>query len=105
MEHNLSSLDLPTENYQALKALGFINVHEVTETTNISGWPELIAVPTTKTALDIYCENRESGTIYTFNKEFDDLLQSEMSYGNIVEISGEPGSGKTQLWYIVGYFF
>ncbi|GJQ73540.1 hypothetical protein Trydic_g13890 [Trypoxylus dichotomus] len=101
MEQNLSSLNITRENYERLNSLGFINVNEIKDTETVKQWPELTFVPTTKTALDVYCENSESGRLYTFNKELDELLEDELIPGNIIEICGEPGTGKTQVCFLL----
>lgn len=102
MEQNLSSLNLTTECYKTLKSSGFTYVKDINETEDSKEWVDLTLVSVTKTALDIYCNDNESGTIYTFNGAFDELLENELVPGNVVEICGEPGSGKSQIWYIIG---
>ncbi|KAK9743993.1 Rad51 [Popillia japonica] len=99
MEQNLSSLNLTTECYKTLKSSGFTYVKDINETEDSKEWVDLTLVPVTKTALDIYCNDNESGTIYTFNGAFDELLENELVPGNVVEICGEPGSGKSQICF------
>lgn len=104
MEQNLSSLNLTADDYHFLKSRGFTYVTEI-EDEPLREWKELISAPITKTALDIYREQIESGTICIFNKDFDNIFQRETISGNIIEICGESGSGKTQIWYMYMYYW
>jgi len=100
----ISSLNLDNDIYRAFSSLGYNNVIELTDEVvhkklDPKKWTQLSYIPETKTALDMYERDFRSGTIYTFNKELDKILENEMVPGNIIEFCGQAGTGKTQLWY------
>uniref|UniRef100_A0A2Z5TRT6 DNA repair protein RAD51 homolog 3 n=1 Tax=Reticulitermes speratus TaxID=60591 RepID=A0A2Z5TRT6_9NEOP len=57
----------------------------------------LTSVPPTKSALDIWHDECLSPHIVTFNKSVDDMLDGGIAVGEITELCGAPGSGKTQI--------
>lgn len=100
----ISSLNLDSDIYQAFSSLGYNNAIELTEEIvrkklSPDKWIQLCHIPETETALDMYEKDFRSGTVYTFNKNVDKILENEMVPGNIIEFCGQAGTGKTQLWY------
>ncbi|XP_039289275.1 DNA repair protein RAD51 homolog 3 [Nilaparvata lugens] len=53
--------------------------------------------PKTITALDLYNEEIKSEQIVTFSQSVDKLLDGGITLGEVTELSGASGSGKTQL--------
>lgn len=47
-----------------------------------------------------FLQDVDCDSIATFCKAIDDLLIGGVQLGRITELSGAPGSGKSQLWYL-----
>lgn len=41
------------------------------------------------------------GSIFTFSQQLNALLADGFPLGRLIEVAGESGSGKTQLWYVI----
>lgn len=52
----------------------------------------------TKSAYEIYKEEKDGGLIITLCKDLDDAIGGGIRVGSITELVGNPGAGKTQLW-------
>lgn len=52
----------------------------------------------TKTAYDVWKEEREAGFIITLCKDFDEAIGGGIRVSSITELVGGPGTAKTQLW-------
>lgn len=107
MYQPMSSLNLPDSKIKELQSIGYhyctdANTSEKTFASKIqiSKWNDLIHTPKTRSALDMYQEECISGTIFTSSKELDEALGGGIPVGLITEFCGEPGCGKTQVWYI-----
>lgn len=49
---------------------------------------------------DFRPQDVESDCIATFCKAIDELLNGGVQLGRLTELTGAPGSGKSQLWYL-----
>ncbi|XP_023724479.1 DNA repair protein RAD51 homolog 3 isoform X2 [Cryptotermes secundus] len=57
----------------------------------------LTSIPPAKSALDLWQAECTSPHIVTFSKAVDDVLDGGIVVGEITELCGAPGSGKTQI--------
>ncbi|XP_022907798.1 DNA repair protein RAD51 homolog 3 [Onthophagus taurus] len=100
MEQPLSSLNIEENRLNDLKSLGY---HYLTNKDSLKKYFEdeefknITKPPKTKTAFDLYIEQSNFGTIFTFLPGLDSILSEEIVSGNIIELYGESGSGKTQI--------
>lgn len=51
-----------------------------------------------KTAYDLWKEEKEAGFIITLCKDLDNAVGGGIRIGSITELVGAPGAGKTQFW-------
>lgn len=51
-----------------------------------------------KSAYEVYKEEKENGYIITLCRDFDDAIGGGIRIGSITELVGGPGVGKTQFW-------
>lgn len=98
MEQSISSLNLPKNKINRLQSAGKKYSNDLTETLLSSLSIELPKSPTTVTALDLLESEFLGGHILSFNSELDKVLRGEITPGRITELSGLPGSGRTQIW-------
>lgn len=103
MEHPIASLNLPKTAVAQLKKMGYNNLIDIEPNTignklgiELSG--SLQKAPETKTALEIYNEELLNGCLLSYNENLDSVLKDVIIPKMISELSGEPGSGKTQVW-------
>ncbi|XP_021935813.1 DNA repair protein RAD51 homolog 3-like isoform X2 [Zootermopsis nevadensis] len=105
----VTSLPLPGSLHLRLRETGFVYYEDLCDGYGPEGnklvkqWgideqlKRLASVPPTKSALDIWQEECTSPHIVTFSKAVDDLLDGGIVVGEITELCGAPGSGKTQM--------
>lgn len=104
MEHNIASLNLPKTVVAQLKNIGYNNLSDIDpniikEKLGVDINICLQKAPETKTALEIYNEELLNGCLLSYNKNLDFVLRDVIIPKTISELSGESGSGKTQVWY------
>lgn len=99
MNQQVSSLNLPESNIREFQTQGYSYCNDVKSPTGLL-WQEANKVPKCKTALEIYRDECTQEYISTFNKALDEALGGGIRVGCITEFCGEPGTGKTQLWYV-----
>ncbi|XP_069694731.1 DNA repair protein RAD51 homolog 3 isoform X2 [Periplaneta americana] len=107
----LTTIPLPGSAQTRLRDYGFIYYEDLCDDKgcNLEGknlirqWgldeqlPSLTSPPPTKSALDIWQEECNAPRIVTFCKALDDNLGGGLAVGELTELCGAPGSGKTQL--------
>ncbi|RZB39352.1 DNA repair protein RAD51 -like 3, partial [Asbolus verrucosus] len=106
MNQPISSLDLTDNIIGRLQKNGFHYCHDFKENCenipqkiHVSNWPSLTEAPSSKTALELLREEIHWQPITTFVPELDSLLKHEISPNMITELSGFPGTGKTQICF------
>jgi predicted ATP-dependent serine protease len=106
MNRPVSSLNLPQSVVNKLEKEGFCLCDDVKENfeaaqakVNICCWPSVTTAPKLKTALELCREELNWKSVTTFIPELDDLLRDEVVAGAVTELTGFPGSGKTQVCF------
>ncbi|XP_019753311.2 uncharacterized protein LOC109532735 isoform X1 [Dendroctonus ponderosae] len=99
MEQSISSLNLPRNKIIQLQSVGKKYCIDLTETLLSSLLIELPKSPKTVTALDLLESEFLGGHILSLNSELDKVLHGEITPGRITELSGFPGSGRTQICF------
>lgn len=109
MHQPVQSLDIPKHLVKEIESRGsYCDDHITPENTGLSVYASVIRnakkLPAPKSALDLYLESAVLGHISTFIAELDAALEGGIPLGQITEFCGEPGNGKTQIWFDIYYF-
>ncbi|XP_045476582.1 DNA repair protein RAD51 homolog 3-like [Harmonia axyridis] len=94
----LSSLPLTLSQQKCLSEKGFLMVNDINNCDSVElNIVELTKAPATKTAFQLFEEEKKMREIYSFLENLDDLLKGVLRPGLVTEFVGLPGSGRTQL--------
>ncbi|XP_060536370.1 DNA repair protein RAD51 homolog 3-like [Cylas formicarius] len=96
MELNISTLDISKIKRTKLQNIG---IHYLDELDEIFRNSLNLNVPETKSALEILARQLISGCILSYIRELDIVLRDEIVAKRIIELTGLPGSGKTQVCF------
>ncbi|KAF7275264.1 hypothetical protein GWI33_012033 [Rhynchophorus ferrugineus] len=97
MEHHITCLNLSSSDIKKLKSAGYNYCTDLRESVLNSQQIDLPQVPLTKSALLELEEELKNGFILSYNADLDQVLQDEISPKRITELTGLPGTGKSQI--------
>lgn len=103
MKRKIDTVNLCRDTITELKKFGYhlCNDFEKSEQLHYKlnlDFNNLLKIPESTSAFELYQQEIKNGCILSYNKQLDNLLLNVIVPKSITELTGSPGTGKTQIW-------